>query len=198
MSADSSVEAEADLLARLRAGREDAFAELVARYHSRLTRLAYSLGARGELVQDIAQETWVAVLRGLDRFEGRGSLQSWLFQICANRARTMTAREQRVIPLAPERFGPDGGWPEQDWTALQPWRQDDVPESERDQDAELAARIGRTIAGLDGKQGRVVALRDAQGMSSAQVCEILSISEANQRVLLHRGRARVRAALAVR
>jgi RNA polymerase sigma-70 factor, ECF subfamily len=188
---DAGAAADAALLARLRTGDEDAFTELVERYHSRLARLAASFGARGELVQDIAQETWLAALRGLNRFEGRSSLQSWLFQICANRARTMTAREQRVIPLDPEQLGlerqsgPDSAWPPQDSL-----------EEERARDSAMAARIKRTIAGLTGAQGRVVSLRDAQGMSSAQVCEILSISEANQRVLLHRGRARVRAELA--
>lgn len=206
--------ADAALLARLRAGEEAAFTELVDRYHSRLTRLAASFGARGDLVQDIAQETWLAALRGLDRFEGRSPLQSWLFQICANRARTMTAREQRVVPLAPELFSAEGfggeraglagfgsagfgsagsglgaGWPQPDKAG---------EEDERAEDAALAARIQRAIAGLAGNQGRVVALRDAQGMSSAEVCELLSISEANQRVLLHRGRARVRAELARR
>jgi RNA polymerase sigma-70 factor, ECF subfamily len=195
---DTDTDTDTELLARLRAGEEAAFTELVDRYHTRLTRLASSFGARGELVQDIAQETWLALLRGLDRFEARSSLQSWLFQICANRARSMTAREQRLIPLDPDRFGPDGEWSDQQYQPWQPWRpwSADTDADERARDAALAARIQDTIAGLDGNQGLVVTLRDARGMTSAQVCELLSISEANQRVLLHRGRARVRAELA--
>lgn len=201
-----------DVLARLRAGDERAFAELVERYHVRLRRFAGSFGARGELAEDIAQETWLALLRGLDRFEGRSSLRTWLFQICANRARSMAAREQRVIPVDPEQFGPDHAWPDQ------PWQQDDTYMYGYDQsaqmehtglagragepeqpdlsaDAALAGRIRVALTKLAHAQRQVVTLRDAQGMTSEQVCELLSITEANQRVLLHRGRVRIRTLL---
>ena len=198
-----------DVLARLRAGDERAFAELVERYHVRLRRFAGSFGARGELAEDIAQETWLALLRGLDRFEGRSSLRTWLFQICANRARSMAAREQRVIPVDPDQFGPDHAWPDQ------PWQQDgntyayevgyeqsaqiehisQAGQPELTPDAALAGRIKVALTKLALAQRQVVTLRDAQGMTSEQVCELLSISEANQRVLLHRGRVRIRALL---
>jgi RNA polymerase sigma-70 factor, ECF subfamily len=190
------VDSDAYVLARLRAGDERAFTELVECYHTRLRRFAYSFGARGELAEDIAQETWVALLRGIDRFEGRSSLRTWLFQICANRARSMAAREQRVVPVDPDRFGPDGGWPTQPWQNEQPEvvgpEQAVDPETE---DTVLVDRIHGAMGRLADSQRQVVTLRDAQGMTSAQVCEILSISEANQRVLLHRGRARIRAVL---
>jgi RNA polymerase sigma-70 factor, ECF subfamily len=189
------VESDADLLVRLRGGDEHAFASLVERYHTRLTRFASSFGVRADLAEDVAQETWLALVRGLDRFEGRSALSTWLFQVCANRARSAAGREHRVIPVDPadpavdpDLFAPDGSWgaPPRQWAGAA---------RERLEDAELAARVRRAIDGLPGAQRQVVLLRDAQGMTSAQVCEILSISEVNQRVLLHRGRSRIRAIL---
>ena len=189
-----AVDGDAELVERLRRGDQAAFAVLVDRYHSRLTRFAGSFTPRAELAEDIAQETWLGLLRGLDRFEGRASLRTWLFQICANRARTIAAREGRLVPVDPTdpdaptvdpaRFGPDGGWS----TAPAAW------DTAAD-DAELVARVRAAIVRLPETQQQVVTLRDVEGLTSVEVCRILELTEGNQRVLLHRGRARVRALL---
>ena len=190
----SGVESDADLVLRLRKGDQAAFAALVDRYHSRLTRFARSFTARPELAEDIAQETWLGLLRGLDGFEGRASLRTWLFQICANRARTLAAKEGRLVPVDPTdpdsptvdpaRFDAGGCW-------LQP----PVPWSEAADDAELVRRVRAAIILLPDTQQQVVTLRDVEGLSAPEVCRILELTEGNQRVLLHRGRARVRAIL---
>ena len=188
------VESDADLVLRLRKGDQAAFAALVDRYHSRLTRFARSFTARPELAEDIAQETWLGLLRGLDRFEGRASLSTWLFQICANRARTLAAREGRLVPVDPTdpdsptvdpaRFDAGGGW-----------TQPPVPWTETGDGLELVERVRDAITQLPESQQQVVTLRDVEGLSAPEVCRILELTEGNQRVLLHRGRARVRAIL---
>ena len=188
------VESDADLVLRLRKGDQAAFAALVDRYHSRLTRFARSFTARPELAEDIAQETWLGLLRGLDRFEGRASLRTWLFQICANRARTLAAREGRLVPVDPTdpdsptvdpaRFDAGGGW-----------SQPPVPWSEAADGTDLVERVRSAIIRLPVAQQQVVTLRDVEGLSAAEVCSILELTEGNQRVLLHRGRARVRSIL---
>ena len=190
----SGVESDADLVLRLRKGDQAAFAALVDRYHSRLTRFARSFTARPELAEDIAQETWLGLLRGLDGFEGRASLRTWLFQICANRARTLAAKEGRLVPVDPTdpdsptvdpaRFDAAGGW-------IQP----PAPWGEAADDAELVRRVRAAITLLPETQQQVVTLRDVEGLNAAEVCRILELTEGNQRVLLHRGRARVRAIL---
>jgi RNA polymerase sigma-70 factor (ECF subfamily) len=134
----SGVESDADLVLRLRKGDQAAFAALVDRYHSRLTRFARSFTARPELAEDIAQETWLGLLRGLDGFEGRASLRTWLFQICANRARTLAAKEGRLVPVDPT--DPDS--PTVDparFDAGGAWAQPPVPWGEAADDAELVA-----------------------------------------------------------
>jgi RNA polymerase sigma-70 factor, ECF subfamily len=188
------VESDADLVLRLRKGDQAAFAALVDRYHSRLTRFARSFTARPELAEDIAQETWLGLLRGLDGFEGRASLRTWLFQICANRARTLAAKEGRLVPVDPTdpdsptvdpaRFDAGGGW-----------TQPPVPWGEAADDAELVRRVRAAITLLPETQQQVVTLRDVEGLTAPEVCRILELTEGNQRVLLHRGRARVRAIL---
>jgi RNA polymerase sigma-70 factor (ECF subfamily) len=187
--------ADEDLLDRLRAGDEVAFAELVERYHTRLVRLARSFVANGEVAEDVAQETWLAVVRGIERFEGRSSLRTWLFRICANRARSTGAHEHRMFSadpqeaaVDPDRFDPGGAWasPPADWV-------DAI--DDRLEAAVLAEHARRAIDELPERQRQVVTLRDVEGLSSKEVCEVLSISEANQRVLLHRGRSRIRSAL---
>lgn len=189
------METDEDLLARLRAGDESAFEALVERYHPRLIRFALSFASRWELAEDVVQETWIGLLRGLDRFEGRSSLGTWLFQICANRARSMAAREARIIPVDPEGpavdpalFQADGAWAE----PVTAWAD---PPTDAAEQAELIERIRRAIDDLPPGQRQVVTLRDVEGMTAVQVCEIMSITEVNQRVLLHRGRTRVRAVL---
>ncbi|HEY2263419.1 MAG TPA: RNA polymerase sigma factor, partial [Streptosporangiaceae bacterium] len=131
-------------------------------------------------------------LRGLERFEGRSSLKTWLFRILVNRARTTGTKEQRSVPVAdpepavdPSRFGGDGGWsdPPEHW----------IEAAERRMEAgKLADRIKAWLVELPSRQREVVLLRDVEGMSSEEVCTVLELSEGNQRVLLHRGRSRLR------
>ena len=171
------------LLVRLRSGDETAFAAVVHAWSPRLLRVARTYVSTDASAQEVVQETWLAVVRGLGRFEGRSSLRTWVFSILANVGRTRGVRESRSVPwssLVPaersgpfvdsRRFrGPADEWPCH-WTPVgspQPWQ----------------------------RQRTVVALRDVHGLSSDEVCAALAISAANQRVLLHRGRARMRAAL---
>lgn len=189
------VDVDAELLAGLRAGDEAAFTALVGRYHVRLVGLATSFVGRRDLAEDVVQETWLAVLKGMERFEGRASLRTWLFQICANRARTAAVREQRTEPVADldggadtDLFAADGSWltPPRRWAGR---RSDDAD------DSRLVAAVRTAIEELPVRQRQVVTLRDVDGLSAEEVCAVLAISDANQRVLLHRGRAHVRAAI---
>jgi RNA polymerase sigma-70 factor (ECF subfamily) len=187
-----AVDGEAELLSRLRAGDEQAFGTLVERYHGAMLRLALSFVPSRAVAEEVVQDTWLALLRGLDRFEGRSSLRTWLFTILVNRARTTGARESRSVPVADagpvvdaSRFGADGAWaaPPEHW----------IEEAEARIDAAKAGELLRpALEALPSRQREVVLLRDVEGMSSAEACDVLSISEANQRVLLHRGRARLR------
>ncbi|MCW2540097.1 MAG: sigma-70 family polymerase sigma factor [Frankiales bacterium] len=178
------------LLIRLRARDEGAFTELVQRYHRPLVRLAGAFVSRDELAEDVAQETWLAMLKGLDKFEGRSSLRTWLFQICVNRARSIGERDHRTVPVEhiepavdAEQFSPTGAWT----SPPTPW-----PERDLADDAAMLARIRQAISELPQLQRLVVTMRDIDGVTSSEVCQVLSISEANQRVLLHRGRANIR------
>jgi RNA polymerase sigma-70 factor, ECF subfamily len=182
------------LVTRLQAGDQEAFAEIVEHYHRRLVRFATALVGDPARAEDVVQDTWVAVIRGIARFEGRSSLQTWLFQICANRARSLRHKERRLVPV--ERTEPTvdrrrfdvGG----QWTAPpEPW-----PEVDDRLMAEvLVPTVRKAIEALPDLQRRVVTLRDVEGLTAKDVCEMLEITEANQRVLLHRGRARVRLAV---
>src|SRR5664279_6143070 len=186
---------DAALLEQLRAGEEKAFVELVKRYHNRLTRLALTFVLSPEMAEDVAQETWLAVFRGVGQFEGRSSLRTWLFQICANRARSLASREQRLVSAGqpelavdPGRSSPGGPWlaPSQHWA--------DAVDDRLEAD-ELAVQVLRAIRELPELQRQVVTLRDIEGLPSVKVCEALSLSEPNQRVLLYRGRSRLRSTL---
>jgi len=183
------------LIDRLRAGDEAAFAELVERYHLRLVGLARTFVATREAAEDVAQETWLAAVRGIDRFEGRSSLRTWLFQICVNRARTRGVLDKRLVPIGPgepavdpNRFGLDGAWTEapQHWSELV---------DDRLQAAALAEHVHAAITRLPTAQQLVVTLRDVEGLTAEEVCAVLSITEANQRVLLHRARSTLRRSL---
>ena len=176
----------------MRDGDEAAFTELVERYHPRLIRLAGTFVGGRDLMEDIAQETWLAVVRGVDRFEGRSSFRTWLFQICANRARSIAVRENRIVPvqdvtrLADQPlFAGDGSWqtPPDRWAV-----------GERDQ-ADLLAAVQAAILGLPSSQRQVITLRDVEGLTAAEVCEVLMLTGGNQRVLLHRARLHVRSEL---
>jgi RNA polymerase sigma-70 factor, ECF subfamily len=188
------------LVAALRARDEAAFAELIERYHPSLVRLAMSFVSSRAVAEEVAQEAWLGVLKGIDRFEGRSSLRTWIYRILTNTAKTRAQREARSIPFAslgggedgatvdPGRFLPAGGW------ASFPHRWDEMPEA-RLLGAETQAVIRAAIEQLPHRMSEVIRLRDVEGFPSAEVCELLSVSEANQRVLLHRARAKVRAAL---
>jgi RNA polymerase sigma-70 factor, ECF subfamily len=183
------------LLARLRAGEQDAFMALVKRHQAGLLRLARTFVASDAIAEEVVQDTWLAVLRGLDRFEGRSSLKTWLMQILVNRARSTGVREHRSVAVPDAgpvvdraRFDASGAWmsPPQHW----------VEDSDDRLLAEgLAPLIQMTLDELPPRQREVVLLRDVEGLSSKEVREVLDISEGNQRVLLHRGRSRLRESL---
>jgi RNA polymerase sigma-70 factor (ECF subfamily) len=189
------MDTDATLLARLRDGDEQAFTDLVGRYHSSMLRLAMSFVSSQAVAEEVVQDTWLAVLRGLGRFEERSSLRTWLFTILVNRARSTGVREARTVPVADagpvvdaSRFGPNGAWavPPEHW----------VEEAENRIDAvKLSGLLRGGLDGLPVRQRDVVLLRDVEGMSSAEVCQALAISEGNQRVLLHRGRSKLRQVL---
>lgn len=181
---------DAMLLEALRAGDEQAFATLVDRYHTRLLRFAESLVPSRAVAEEAVQDTWLGVVRGVARFEGRSSVKTWLFRILANRASTAGTREPRNAPLATDdvldsRFDASGGWVE----PPAPWA-DAV--DDRIVATELAERIKACLPQLPDAQRQVLVLRDIEGIEAADVCELLGVSAGNQRVLLHRARARVR------
>jgi RNA polymerase sigma-70 factor (ECF subfamily) len=184
-----------DLLGRLRAGDERAFVTLVQRYHDAMLRVASSFVPNAAVAEEVVQDTWLGVLRGLGGFEGRSTFRTWLFRILVNRARTAGVRERRTVAVgdtgaavAASRFDASGGWlfPPQHW----------IEEVEDRLEAGKAADLVRTaIEDLPDRQRQVVTLRDIDGLTSEEVCSVLDISEANQRVLLHRGRSRLRQAV---
>jgi RNA polymerase sigma-70 factor (ECF subfamily) len=186
------MDSDGELLIRLRSGDEQAFVSLVGRYHEPMLRLAASFVPSHAVAEEVVQDTWLAALRGLDGFEGRSSLKTWLFRILLNRARTTGTREQRSVPVAdpepvvdPARFDGAGSWadPPEHWIEAAEGRMEA---------GKLADRIRAWINELPGRQRDVVLLRDVEGMSSEDVCGVLAITEVNQRVLLHRGRSRLR------
>jgi RNA polymerase sigma-70 factor (ECF subfamily) len=196
-----------ELLARLRRGDEAAFTQLVERLHGPMLRVAMIHVGNRAVAEEVAQDAWVGVLAQLDRFEGRSSLRTWVLRIVANRARTRAVRERRTLPFSsldgaaepgrpavePERFLPAGHRWAGHW-ASPPRSWGDVPE-ERLLSAETRAEVGRAVELLPPAQRAVITLRDVEGMTAAETCELLELTEANQRVLLHRARSRVRRAL---
>jgi RNA polymerase sigma-70 factor (ECF subfamily) len=185
-----------DLLQRLRAGDEAAFVELVDRYHTSMIRLARSYVPSHAVAEEVVQDTWLGVVKGLDRFEGRSSLKTWLFRILLNRARTTGGRERRLVPVGgheptvdPARFAGDGQWS----VIPTPWT-DEV--DDRLVAADTIESVRKAIDDLPDSQRMTVLLHDLEGLSGPEVSELLQISEGNQRVLLHRGRAAVRQRLA--
>jgi RNA polymerase sigma-70 factor, ECF subfamily len=185
-------EADGQLLLRLRSGDERAFVSLVERYQEQMLRLAASFVPSRAVAEEVVQDTWLALLRGLDAFEGRSSLKTWLFSILINQARTTGTREHRSVPVAdpepavdPARFDASGAWadPPEHWIEAVEGRLEA---------AKLAGRIRELIDELPARQREVVILRDVEEMTSEEVCSVLAISDGNQRVLLHRGRSRLR------
>jgi RNA polymerase sigma-70 factor (ECF subfamily) len=199
---------EQQLIAALRAGDERAFTALVDSYGPAMLRLALAHTPSRAVAEEVVQEAWVGVLRGLDRFEARSSLKTWVMSIVLNTARTRGERERRTLPFSflkrrreegrdepavePERFqGRRGELP--GWWAVPPDRWEEPDEKlSRDDAREVMLN---TIAGLPPRQREVITLRELSGCSAEETCNAMGLSETNQRVLLHRARAKVRAAL---
>jgi RNA polymerase sigma-70 factor (ECF subfamily) len=196
------------LVEKLRAGDEEAFMALVQQYQNMLTRLALMYVSNREVAHEVVQETWLGVLQSIHRFEGRASLKTWLYRILTNCAKKRGVREDRYVPLAtfaddesddaptvePARFhaATHPQWPYHWATPPQDW---DGSVEKRLLSQEAHELIQQTIKTLPDQQRAVITLRDIEGWSAAEVCNSLGISETNQRVLLHRARARVRRVL---
>ncbi len=202
-----SADPDADLVARLRAGDEAAFAELIDRYGASMLRVARLHVRDRAVAEEVVQETWLAVLNGIERFEGRSSFKTWLFRILSNRAKTRGEREGRSVPFSAiaatdaaadgeasvdaDRFqGADAQpWPYH-WSAPpRAWTQEKALERE------TLGVVKEAISELPDTQREVIRLRDVEGWSAGEVADALEISDVNQRVLLHRARSRVREAL---
>jgi RNA polymerase sigma-70 factor (ECF subfamily) len=198
---------DAELLDRLRGGDAAAFASVVDAWSPVMLSVAQRYVHDLHAAEDVVQEAWLGVISGIARFEGRSSVRSWAFSILINRAKSRWARDARLAPSAaltglppsgptvdPARFrGPDDDYPGH-WTsagAPRPWTQPEPGLLNR----EIGQQLARALAGLPERQRLVVELRDVQGMSAEETCAALNLSAANQRVLLHRGRAAMRAAL---
>jgi RNA polymerase sigma-70 factor (ECF subfamily) len=194
-----------ELVQRLREGDESAFVELIDRYGATMLRVAQMYVRDRATAEEVVQETWLAVLNGIDRFEGRSSLKTWLFRILTNRAKTRGERDGRVLPFSalagasdeadepsvdPDRFlGPDSPNPGA-WAAPpRAWPQDKLIERETLDVIEMA------IEKLPEAQREVILLRDVEGWTPMEVADALEITDGNERVLLHRARSKVRAAL---
>ena len=197
---------DAALLEALRAGDEASFEALVCRHHRALFTLARSYVRSETVAEEIVQETWLGVLRGLDRFEGRSSLKTWIFSVLINQARARGRLEQRTASTSldegpagdgpaedPGRFVPPGDAFEGYWVTA-PRCFGHLPE-EQVTSTETLEAVAEAIRGLPARQREVITLRDVEGWSAEEVCASLGLSEANQRVLLHRARVRVRSIL---
>jgi RNA polymerase sigma-70 factor, ECF subfamily len=203
--------AQVQLLERLRAGDQSAFTELVDSWSPMLLRVALLYVSTRASAEEVVQDTWLAVIEQLDRFEGRSSLRTWVFRILENQARTRGVRDARALPwssafgvdgmedsgptMAPTRFrGPADRWPG-GWTPEgrpAPWQ---PPPEDAAVASEIRRELGAALDELPARQRTVVELRDVHGLTSDEVCELLGVSPANQRLLLHRGRALLRARL---
>jgi RNA polymerase sigma-70 factor (ECF subfamily) len=196
---------EATLVARLRDGDEAAFESVVERLYPSMMAVARAYVRSAALAEDVVQEAWVAVLKGIDRFEERSSLRTWVLQIVANIARTRAVREARAVPFSsfevegeepavePGRFrGSDDPFPGHWRSYPTDWRT--LPE-QRLLSGETLEIVKEAIAELPEAQRLVITLRDVTGCTPEEVCDALGITDGNHRVLLHRARARVRARL---
>lgn len=200
---------ESSSIAALRRGDERAFADLVDRYQPALLSVAKRYVGSRAVAEEVVQDTWIGFMRGIDEFEGRSSVKTWLFRILVNTAMSRSRKERRCSPfsslgssdsweggdaVSPERFIDssdhrwNGGW------AAAPSDWETIPE-ERLLSGELLDHVRIAIEALPDRQRQVIVLRDVEGWSSDEVREALELTEANQRVLLHRARSKVRAAL---
>ncbi len=198
----SALDEDRRLVAAIRTGDEGAFISLVKRHHRAMIRLARAYVPPGA-AEEVAQEAWIAVLKGLHQFEGRSSLKAWIVRILINCARFRGAREARAVPfssleedrqepaVAEERFldASHPRWPGHWVKAPEPWM------DERLISDETLSMVAQAMDELPRAQREVMRLRDVEGWTSAEVCEAMEISESNQRVLLHRARSKVRQAL---
>src|SRR4051794_18660962 len=194
---------DAEIVAALKRGDESVFAELVDEYSPGLLRMARMFVRDRAVAEDVVQDTWIGVLRGIDRFEGRSSLKTWIYRILINTAKTRGQRESRSIPFSaagsadepavdPDRFlGPDHRWAGGWMLGPAEWQ---TPEEELLQ-GETRDAILEAIEQLPDAQRIVITMRDVEGFGSDEVAEALDISEGNQRVLLHRARSKVRRAI---
>lgn len=188
-------------LAALRSGDEAAFLSIVKRHHGAMIRVAQAYVRSRAVAEEVVQDAWLGVLHGLDGFEGRSSLRAWIFRIVANCAKARGVREGRSVPMSsleegsqdepavsPDRFQGDGERWAGNWSRPpEPW-----PDA-RVHSSEMLALVAQAIDTLPESQRTVMTLRDVEGLDSAEVCELLGLSEGNQRVLLHRARSKVRA-----
>ena len=202
---DLVVDADAELLLRLRAGDEEAFMTLVDRYGPLMLRIALTHVRTRAVAEEVVQEAWLGVLQGLDRFEGRSTLKTWILRIVANRARTRGEREARSVPLSslgseddedgpavdPDRFLPGDHPMYPDGWAIPPRSWARLPE-ERLLAAETLQQVRAAIAKLPARQQEVIVLRDVEGWEPEEVSAALELTPGNQRVLLHRARSKVR------
>jgi RNA polymerase sigma-70 factor, ECF subfamily len=201
--AASAQQAEEALLKALRRGDEAAFLTLVERFHQPMIRMAQMYVSSAAAAEEVAQEAWLGVLEGLNRFEGRSSLKAWVFSILANCAKTRGVRDQRSVPFSalgpeddeasvePERFLDQGHprWPGHWSEPPQAWGE------QRLLTQETVVQIARLMEDLPPMQRAVMTMRDVEDLGAEETCRILAISEANQRVLLHRARSKVRKAM---
>jgi RNA polymerase sigma-70 factor (ECF subfamily) len=192
------------LIAELRSGDETAFRTLVKRHDGAMRRVAFAYVRNVSVADEVVQETWLAVIKGLDRFEARSSLKTWIFSILVKRAQSRDVRERRTTPFSslatqdgetgatvdPERFLPADHAAAGYW-ALTPNRFFELPE-DRLLAEETTRLVAEAISRLPARQQQVISLRDVEGWEAEEVCNSLGLSAANQRVLLHRARAAVR------
>jgi len=175
-------------------GDEAAFSELVHRYHPTLVKVAGYYVKGHASAEDVAQDTWIAVIRGAEKFEGRSSFKTWLLRICVNRARTLGVKEHRTVATDPTESGPTVSASRFDQGGM--WSDPPVPFTDavdaRLDNSVLVAAVRSAIASLGEPQLSVVTLRDVEGLSTEEVATLLGLSEANVRAILHRGRAKVR------
>jgi RNA polymerase sigma-70 factor (ECF subfamily) len=205
LAATSPVGSDEQILAGLRAGDEGTFRNLFARHYPAMKRIARSYVASDAVAEEVIQETWLAVVTGIERFEGRSALTTWIFSILMNQAKSHSSRERRSLPFSSvgssepnrpavdaDRFQRDGdAWPGHWATPPRPWEK---PER-RLLSLEARERLKSALGQLPERQRLIVGLRDVEGLTAEEVCDRLRLSQENQRVLLHRGRSRLRAVL---
>nr|WP_246461790.1 sigma-70 family RNA polymerase sigma factor [Nocardia transvalensis] len=197
-----------DVLAdRLRAGDERSFQLVLDAWSASMLRLARSFVSSNASAEEVVQETWLAVIRGIDGFEGRSALKTWVFRILVNTAKKRGTKESRTIPFGsmtpddeaatvePSRFQPVGDPYPGHWRPGEKPQRWSEPENAAER-SEVLRTVAAAVATLADRSRIVITLRDMEGYSSEEVCEMLDISPGNQRVILHRARAVVRAALA--